>query len=123
MFDPFFFPSNPAGRFGGDRRVNDVIDDVARLKQAQADNEALVQEVRRLLLVTESMWRILQDEHGYDDETLRKKMAEIQTSRSRGSAEGAKSSPPCPKCGRPIARRLPRCIYCGAEHAVSPFEA
>ncbi len=123
MFDPFLFPTDSGGGFGRDRRVNDVIDDVARLKQAQADNEALVQEVRRLLLVTESMWRILQDEHGYDDETLRKKMEEIQTSRSRGTVSGAKSSPPCAKCGRPIARRLPRCIYCGAEHAVSPFEA
>jgi hypothetical protein len=123
MFDPFSqpFPSNSG--WGRDRRVNEVIDDVARLKQAQADSEALAQEVRRLLLVTESMWRILQDEHGYDDETLRKKMAEIQTSRSRGTTDGAKSSPPCAKCGRPLARRLPRCIYCGAEHAVSPFEA
>ncbi len=118
------FPYDPllgAGALSGGRGVpREVLEDVAKLKRAQVETEALVKEVGRLYAITEAMWRILQEQHGYDDEKLRTMIAAIDQA-DRDAQKAGRPAVPCPKCGHPLARRLPRCMYCGAEHSVDPF--
>lgn len=88
---------------------------------AQTDVALLAMEVKRLHVVCEAMWRILQEQHGWPEEKLRTMVAAIEKSDAEAALKGH-VAPPCSKCGRPLARGKPRCLYCGAEHPVDLFE-
>jgi hypothetical protein len=115
-----FVPMFDGGTVGNHRQVRELQDDVANLKRALSETDAVVKEVQRLYAVTEALWRILQEEHGYDDQKLRAMIAAIDQA-DRAASKADRRAQPCTKCGRPLAKRLPRCIYCGAEHSVDPF--
>ena len=114
--DPFLV----VGGMAVNRQMREVLDDVARVKRGLAETEVLVKEVHRLYAITEGLWRILQEEHGYDDEKLRTMIAAIDEA-EKAAMKNGRPAVTCVKCGRPLAKRLPRCMYCGAEHSVDPF--
>ncbi|MEA3213808.1 MAG: hypothetical protein QOE70_6865 [Chthoniobacter sp.] len=80
-------------------------------------------QVERLLLITEALWRLLQEKHGFDENELVRMITMIDL--EDGKLDGRKpASPPkpCPKCQRILSKNRPRCLFCGEPIAADPFE-
>ena len=119
MTDDFFDPRAAGGSLFDRGLANDA---QAAAQTARSDVEFLRHEVDRLYLVTEALWRLLKDEHGYADASLAQLVAAIgaEHARERSNPEG-RPQPPCEKCGRQLGRRQPKCIWCGAERILDVF--
>ena len=90
-----------------------------RADKAERNTEALQLDVERLLMITEALWMILKEQHGYTDEHLQERVMEIDLRDGRLDGKVAPSDPTkCPACDRPLGRKRMSCIYCG--EAVMP---
>lgn len=97
----------------------------AAARSAQSDVQMMAGEIERLLMITEALWSFLKKEHGYSDEDLIKKVAEIDL--QDGKLDGRVKREPaeiqtCPTCERAVGRKRPICLYCGAAIVRDPFE-
>jgi hypothetical protein len=76
----------------------------------------------RALLVCEALWTLLRDKLGISEEELVERVNQIDL--SDGVLDGKVRKPnahACPSCGRTIAKRFPKCIYCGQPVVHDPF--
>jgi hypothetical protein len=81
--------------------------------------ERLQFDVDRLLMITEALWMILKEEHGYDDAELQRRVTEIDMRDGKLDGRAPRPAPVrCLQCGKTLLKRRPRCIYCG--HAAPP---
>lgn len=92
-------------------------------RRALSDVEAMKLEIERLLLITESLWTILKEKHGYEDNELIRRITEVDIRDGRLDGKLA-SAPPeqCPHCNRTLIRKRPFCMYCGKPVAANPFD-
>lgn len=89
----------------------------------RATIEALRRDVERLLMITEALWTMVAEQHGYTEEELIRRIHEIDLRDERLDGRVAPSPPsPCPHCGRPLEKARPYCIYCGKLVLRDPFE-
>lgn len=96
----------------------------ARSEAASARSEvaALSLEVERLLMITEALWTILQEKHGFDDDELVRRIVMIDMRDGKLDGKVAPTAPSkCPKCERTLFKHRPRCLYCGEPIALDPF--
>lgn len=83
----------------------------------------LEQDIERLLLITEALWEILKDKHGYDDSELFRRISELDLGDGRVDGRKAPGVPEeCPHCGRVMIGRSPVCQYCGKPSMRDIFE-
>jgi hypothetical protein len=94
----------------------------ANARRAQTHIMELGRDVDRLSMISQALWLILKEQHGFDDETLRKKVMQIDLKVRHDAKDGAAGPAPCPGCGRPLSRRHAHCIYCGAERKHDVFD-
>ena len=90
---------------------------------ARMDVEMLRSDVERLLMISEALWLILKEQHGFDDNELVKRIVEIDM--RDGKLDGRVAATPprqCPKCNRTLFKNRSRCIYCGEYVVMNPFE-
>jgi hypothetical protein len=109
MFTPI--PSQPFNLSSG--KTAEVASSVEELKG----------QVERLLLITEALWKILQQQHGLSDAELVKQITLLDL--ADGQLDGRKAPGPpgkCPHCERTLIKHRPRCLYCGELIAVDPFQ-
>jgi hypothetical protein len=79
-------------------------------------------QVERLLLVTEALWTILKEQHGFDEQDLLRRIVQIDLKDGRLDGRVAASPPEaCPKCQRPVSRKSVRCMFCGEPMLFDPF--
>lgn len=110
------------------RRINDVEETAQASGRKATDFQERVRlledSVARLALVNAAMWSLLKDRTGLTDAALTARVRDIDL---RDGVEDGKITPDvqtCAKCGRTLAPRLRRCIYCGAERAGgTPFQS
>ena len=92
--------------------------------QVQTKNEEIEFDIGKLFLITHALWTILQEEHGYTDEKLVQRVAELDL--LDGKLDGRLVKNPkrtdCPKCGRKMPARRNTCMYCGTPQAIMPFD-
>ncbi len=94
---------------------------MAQLVRTQ--NEAILRDVERLYMITEALWTILKEQHGYTDEELIHRVEDIDLRDGKLDGKVArKPNPPCKQCNRPIIGRHAVCLYCGAPTRLSPFD-
>jgi hypothetical protein len=80
-------------------------------------------DVERLLLVTEALWKIVQEKHGLEDKELLKQITLLDLADGKLDARKAKNPPRlCPKCNRALGKRKPKCMFCGEPVMYDPFE-
>jgi DNA-directed RNA polymerase subunit RPC12/RpoP len=93
-------------------------------KDHRADIRELQTQVDRLSLLTEALWRLLQEKTGITEEELVRKVYEVDMEDGKLDGKKAKNKLPlnCPKCGLKTPARRPTCIYCGAPILIKPFE-
>ncbi|PCJ62161.1 MAG: hypothetical protein COA79_05590 [Planctomycetota bacterium] len=96
----------------------------ADAREAKTEVGQLKAETERLLIITEALWKILKEEHGYNDEKLLQHIQDIDLKDGKLDGRVAKQGgpKPCPECQRPISSRHFNCLYCGAELTKEPFE-
>ena len=78
-------------------------------RRAETRVQALEARVDRLAMLCEAMWTLLRDNTAFTDEQLLDRITEISTAIE------------CHNCGRTIARRMAKCMYCGTLAATDPF--
>jgi hypothetical protein len=97
----------------------------AKTEAHRASSEAreVRSEIERLLMLTEALWTLLKEEHGWEDEALMEKLREIDLRDGRIDGKVATSPPRyCPSCGKVLQKKKPLCLYCAAPVDPDPFE-
>ena len=91
-------------------------------REAQTNVDLLTHDIDRLLLITEALWMLMKQEHGYADEVLTGLIEEIEKRKVIVDGMAVKAPPQiCPSCGKTnLAKRL-FCIYCGKPILTNPF--
>ncbi len=89
----------------------------------RTQNESIKCDIERLFMLTEALWTILKEQHGYTDDDLAGRIQEIDMRDGKldGKVTQEKIRPDCPQCGRKLMGRNPVCLYCGAESTLDPF--
>ena len=124
MLDAVFLASSVHRMVGANRaeaegeRASRVAADV------RTQNEFIKCDVEKLFMLTEALWTVLKEQHGYTDEDLVQRLQEIDMRDGRLDGKVAKEKviPDCPECGRKLMCQRPVCLYCGAELALDPFQ-
>ena len=101
------------------------VDTGARASARQAKAAAAVMEhhVERLLMITEALWGMLKEQHGYTDEDLMERVREIDMRDGTLDGKVAPSAvKACPTCKRPVSGRHSACLYCGCVFADGLFD-
>ncbi len=80
-------------------------------------------EVRldRALMACEAMWSLLRDKLGLTDLELLDRINEVDLSDGQLDGKVRKTAVSCPSCGRTIATRFSKCMYCGQAVTHEPF--
>lgn len=79
-------------------------------------------DIERLLMITEGLWTILKDEHGYEDEDLVRRVLEVDLKDGKIDGKVAARKPgDCPHCNRPLSQDRRFCLYCGEPTPVNLF--
>ena len=92
-------------------------------RKAETDVNLLKQDVERLLMITEALWGILKEKHGYNDNELILRVSRIDV--RDGKLDGRVAAGPpseCPNCHHVMTRHRAICMYCGKPVAVNPFD-
>jgi hypothetical protein len=78
--------------------------------------ETLRYDMERVLLITEALWELLKERHGYTDDQLIQHVHRIDAADGKLDGRVTRKAGPtmCGACGRALSRRRPNCIYCGA---------
>jgi len=91
--------------------------------EAKSQTEFLRADVEKLLMITEALWSILKEQHGYSDEELIRRVQEIDLRDGIADGKVAKQVQlSCPQCHRTLIRNHPKCLYCGTEIQRDLFE-
>ena len=99
--------------------------DAARAKgEAQAASQRvkiLEANLAKALMICETLWELLRDEHGWNDAALHKKLHEVDMRDGVLDGKNQRKAVECPDCGHTVSSRHPACIYCGRVIDTSVF--
>ncbi len=99
--------------------------DSARAKNVAASAERrtkiLEANLAKTLMICETLWELLRDEHGWSDEALHKKLYEVDMRDGVLDGKNQRKAVECPDCGHTVSPRHPACIYCGRVIDMSVF--
>jgi hypothetical protein len=91
-------------------------------REAQTNVELLTHDVDRLLMISEAMWTLMKQQHGYTDDVLIKLIEQIDARKTIVDGITVKDPPRlCPGCHRPNSAKRLFCIYCGKPIPGNPF--
>lgn len=91
-------------------------------RTAQSAIDAMRWDIERLLMITEALWSMLREQHGYSEVELFRRISEIDLRDGRLDGRVAPSpAQPCPHCGRKMTKHRPLCLYCGKPTVADPF--
>ena len=92
-------------------------------KAAQTKLDIMQVDIERLLMVTEVLWGMVKEQHGYSDDDLINRIAEIDMRDGQLDGRVAPTAPlECPNCHRTLMKKRPVCLYCGTAVALDPFD-
>ena len=90
-------------------------------RKAKTSVDDLQSQLDRALMACEAMWTILRDKLNVTDLDLLNRINEIDLSDGKLDGKVNKSAVACPKCGRTMARRFKKCMYCRQPVMQDPF--
>lgn len=94
---------------------------VGEARRARTATEGLDARLDRMTLAFEAMWTLVRDKLQVSDEDFAARMNDLDLSDGKLDGKVRKGAASCPKCGRTISRRLPKCIYCSQPIVHDPF--
>lgn len=90
-------------------------------RSAEKRVRALEANLAKSLMICETLWELLRDEHGWTDQNLHKKMHEVDMRDGVLDGKNQRKAVDCPDCGHKVSPRHPACIYCGTVIDTSVF--
>lgn len=91
--------------------------------RARDEVDLLRADVEKLLMISEALWSMLEEQHGYTEDELVRRVEQIDLRDGRLDGKVAKGpAERCPGCHRAILGRRPVCLYCGHTVKRGPFE-
>ena len=90
---------------------------------AQIRADELEARCERALLVCEALWTIMRDKLGVPEEELVNRVNEIDLSDGKLDGKVRRTAVQCRKCGKKVARRFQRCMYCATPIETDPFSS
>ena len=90
-------------------------------RRARTGLDELEARLDKTELVCEALWTLMRDKLGIADEQLVNRINDIDLSDGKLDGKVRRSATPCAKCGRNVASRFARCMYCGQPMAKQPF--
>ena len=75
----------------------------------------------KTLMICETLWELLRDEHGWSEDTLHRKLHEVDMRDGVLDGKNQRKAVECPDCGHTVSSRHPACIYCGRVIDTSVF--
>jgi hypothetical protein len=115
-FSAFVLCSNP-----GLTTSRDAVQAHGAARKAGSQVKELESRLDRALLACEAMWTLVRDKLGVTDGELFDRINEIDLSDGKLDGKVRKTAVSCPSCGRTIASRHARCMYCGQAVMKDPF--
>jgi hypothetical protein len=113
----YFNPSSSPFLIGKDVRGE------LRAVETKAEVERLRIDVERLFMISEALWRLLKEKHGYSDEQFEDLVTQIDMEDGRLDGRVAPTEKPnCPKCDAKLSGGRPVCIFCGTQIIQDPFQ-
>jgi len=88
---------------------------------AKRSADTVAARLDRTLLACEAMWTLLRDKLHVTDIELIERMNDLDLTDGQLDGKVRKTPVSCPACGRTIARRFPKCMYCGQAVVHDPF--
>ena len=92
-----------------------------KARSVERQLRAIQANLAKSMMITETLWELLRDEHGWTDEDLYKKLYEIDMRDGVLDGKNKRAAEPCPQCGRTVSARHPACLYCGQVMDSSVF--
>ena len=93
----------------------------SKARRASSEIAILQSRLDRLALVTQALWSLLEERVGVSELELIERVREIDLSDGVLDGRAKPGVQDCPRCGRVLSKRNPRCIYCGTEVERNPF--
>ncbi len=90
---------------------------------ARVQADELEARCERALLVCEALWTIMRDKLGVPEEELVNRVNEIDLSDGKLDGKVRRTAVQCGKCGKKVARRFQKCIYCATPIETDPFSS
>jgi hypothetical protein len=91
-------------------------------REAQTKVELLTHDIDRLLLLSEALWTLMKQQHGFADDVLLGLIEEIDRKKTTVNGLAVKNPPQlCPSCHRPNSAGRLFCLYCGKPIPGNPF--
>ena len=91
-------------------------------QQAKTTVEIFKHDIDRLLLITEAMWTLMKQQHGYNDDMLVQLIQQIEKQKTNANGVTIKDAPVvCPSCQRNNTATRSFCMYCGTALPSNPF--
>jgi zinc-ribbon domain len=92
------------------------------VRELRTQIELFKHDIDRLLMLSEALWTLMKQQHGYTDEMLIGLVQKIDQRKIAADGVAAKDPPvACPVCGRPNLASRMFCIYCGKPLMTNPF--
>lgn len=90
---------------------------------AKTKLEIMQVDIERLLMISEALWDMLREQHGYSEDDLINRIAEIDMRDGQLDGRVAPAAPlQCPNCHKTLMKKRPVCLYCGTPVALNPFD-
>ena len=96
-------------------------DAVGEARRARSATDSLDARLDRMMLAFETMWTLVREKLQVSEEDFAARMNDLDLSDGTLDGKVRKGAVSCPKCGRTISRRLPKCIYCSQPIVHDPF--
>jgi len=113
MSGPGYLGARGAGDGESARRAPDTA--------STAELRALENQLDRLQLTCRAMWSLLQEKLNLTDVELVQRIHELDMLDGKADGKVKKKASSCPQCGRTIAAKSSRCMYCGQAVLHDPF--
>jgi len=111
LFDfPGLYGAQPMPDLGADRTAASAQSKAAAVERKTRLLEA---NLAKVLLICESLWELVKDQHGLTDEQLKQKITEVDMRDGTLDGKNQRKAVECPSCGHMVSARHPACLYCG----------
>jgi hypothetical protein len=67
----------------------------------------------KAMLISETLWEFIKENHGLTDEQLREKVYEVDMRDGTLDGKNQRKAVECPNCRHMVSPRHPACVYCG----------
>ena len=121
MGTTFEFTGNTLGRYTDPTADHDAAQGQRAARAVKQRLRILEANLAKTLMICETLWELLRDEHGWNEDTLHKKLYEVDMRDGVLDGKNQRKAVECPDCGHTVSARHPACIYCGRVIDMSVF--